>query len=60
MIQAIRKAYGAGWRAGMAGQVYLTNPFSNIFLRVIWDAGWQTGTKRSLTLWLKKRSGVCL
>lgn len=52
MLSKLRRAYRGGWRAGMAGGDWRSNPFRNLILRALWDAGWQTGIKRRLNQWL--------
>lgn len=72
MINSIRKAYGAGWRAGMArpatvvinGHKYLAAPQCpytgtwQFALRWIWFTGKDKGTVRRLNLWLAGRKGL--
>lgn len=58
MIQTLREAYGAGWRAGMAGeQDYIgANPFirKNQSVRAfIWQWGWDNGMEEQLRRWIK-------
>lgn len=60
LIRAYRKAYGAGWRAGMAEAPYFINPFNQrrqLLLHILWANGWHDGTIKSLNKWLKSRKG---
>ena len=48
-------SYGAGYRAGMAGRDYITNPHRNIIKRILWDNGWHTGMTVRHQYFLAKR-----
>ena len=57
MFKAIRKSYGAGYRAGRAECAENACPLRlNRILRAAWRMGWQDGTHDRLRLWLKSRA----
>lgn len=70
MIRALRKAYGAGYRAGMSPRalrrnadgtknlVEPSNPYTGrlqFLSRLAWESGMHTGTMNQLNQWLKRR-----
>lgn len=61
MFTEIRKAYGAGWRAGLSGAVCAVNPFNfcmHPILHVRWVNGWHSGLTHILSQWLKLEGKV--
>lgn len=58
MFRGLKKAYSAGWRAGMAGAHFADHPFTlrRHFLHAhLWGNGWETGIKRQIQRWLDSK-----
>ncbi len=73
MIKNLKRAYGAGYRAGMSpravirypdGSGHLSDPpcpyttRRQIVQRMAWNAGYHDGTVKNLNQWLRSRKGT--
>lgn len=59
MIAALRRAYGAGYRAGLAGQLPTVNPFKLWLKALIWENGWYQGACQGLLYAAVEPSSPC-